>query len=1157
MRILRAVLVGLLVLFIGMVAVVLLVQADANLLKRPLTAWVSAQLGRPFVIDGELAIRAGNTLYLSAEGVRIPDVSAGVGPDMLAIERLAIEVDTWSLLERPVVVRRVDIDGADLQLNKSETDADAADGDDGDFEWPESLPVLISEIVISGSRVLFTAPRLSRPVDLRLTRLTQTHVASGVLKLDGEGQLNELPLRIQGSAGPFDNLLSARDFGIAVNVAAGDVHIGVETRIDSLANPSGSTFKVTLRAPDTDYLRTNLGLRDLGPGPVELDGEASPDPGGEGLRGSLKGRIGQFTVEASGELADPATMKKASLNIDLSGPDLEFAGAVAGIDHLPAEAFRLKSSLTREQDRLRIDDATLAVAGSDFSVRGTVGKISSMEGLDLTFAFKGPDVSRARAWLGLPAQLGGGYSVSGQLKTEKDGRQSVDMTVATNLANLRIAGKLGAYPDYYATRVRIEASGDNLATLGEAGGISRLPASRFTASGDVEWSPRGIVLRAAELAAGPDRLTLDGRIGREPLGADTDVRFAISGENLAGLTGSTGFGVINGLPSASYSLKGRLRRAKNASRLDDVTGTLAGARVVASGRIGDTPARDTDLEFSIEGPRLGKFAGLLPGYTLPDGAFSADGSIALNEQGLVVEGLKLSAAGAQATADARLALPLNAAAGQFNVQARGPDLSPFLPHIGNTAMPGGAFDLAARGTVANGRWKFETAELSSGLGRVAGSGTLAWAPDFSATRLQLEIQADSLADVGRLADISLPAEPFEITAEFSGTPTALVARNARGRLGESDFAGQFTVSLADRPTVDVELKTSMLDLRRYILSHAEPEPEPEPEKEKATAARGAARTARLIPDRRLPLDWLRNFDASVSVQADRARIGNLALGNASLRFTVRNGDLVVEALDAQGDPDGHLTVSGGLTQRAGIASLQINVSGTRIALSFPTEAAEQHKARPRGDFELELAGQGETLRELAASLNGRLSLLAGPGEVPGFDAGKYFGSLWRQLVGVVSPGFDAQPFTKVACLGAYVSAKDGVLSTVPALVLQSDRSNIIARGVVNLGTEEIDILLRITSRGRLDINIAEIVNPNVRLAGTLASPSTRVDTKTSILGGGAAFATAGLSIVALNVWDRVFKAKDPCAEIAKEAKSLESGEAPKRRSLVPKVFRRP
>jgi len=1148
MKMLRAILAGLFLLLIGMGALLLLIQADANLFRQPVMALAAWQLGRPVVIDGDLAIRAGRTLYVSVAGIRLPDTGATGRPDILAVRRAAIEIDIPSLFRRPIVVERVEIEGASLIVERPGEKVETAGGDDGGFRWPESLPVVFSEIMITDSRVAVSTPQLARPVDLRLTRLTQTHATSGILRIDGEGQVNEIPLRIEGSAGPFESLLSARDFSVAARLAAGDLSIALETRIDSLAKPSGSTVSVSLRAPDTDYLRTHLGVQDLGAGPVELDGEVTPDSDGPGLRGSLKGSIGQFVLDASGELDDPGAMTRASLDIDLSGPDLRFAGALAGIDNLPSEPFRLRSSLARDNDRLLIDHAKLSVADSDFSVQGSVGKLGSMANVDVTFAFQGPDAARVRAWLGLPAQVRGGFNVSGEFRSGDHGRQSVDITAATNLVNLQISGKLGAFPDYYGTHVHITASGDNLAKLGEARGIRRLPARGFTASGDVEWTSRGVDLSAAELQTGPDRLALDGRIGKDPLGVGTDFRFEISGSSLAGLAGSIGFSGIDGLPSAPYSLQGRLRREKTASRLDDLSGTLAQARVSASGRIGDTPARDTALKFSIDGPQLREFAGLLPGYTLPDGAFSVDGNAELQEQALILRDVRLAAAGAEAAADARLALPLPTSTGRFDIQARGPELSRFLAQIGKTAMPRGAFDVAVRGTVADGRWTFEQARLNTGLGRASGTGTLDFAPDFSATTLRLDVQADSLADIGRLADISLPQQPFRISAEFSGTPTALVARNASGRLGEADFSGQLSVDLADRPTVDLQLKTSMLDSHLYMGDKVKPG--------KATAARGAVRSARVIPNMSLSLDWLRKFDGSLALEADSARMGNLALGNTSLRSTLRNGDLRVEAFEAQALPDGRLTVSGSLMQRDGIASLQLTASGTHVSLSLPNETPEQHKARPRGDIELELAGQGTTLRELAATLDGHLTLMSGPGEVPGVDTGRYFGSLWRQLAGLVSPGLKELPTTKVACLAAFVRARDGVLETVPALVLQTDRINMIARGTVRLASEEINALLRITTRDRLDINIAEIVNPNIRLVGTLASPAPRVDSKSTILTGGAAVATGGLSIVALNVWDRVFKADDPCAEMAKEAKALESGESPKRRSLLPKLLRR-
>jgi len=1145
----RALLVCLLVLAAGTVAAVLIVYADPNLLRQPITAWASNQLGRSIVIDGELDVQVGRMMSLRATGLRVPDADAARQADMLAIRRLLFEVETRSLLSRPVVVRRVEIEGASLRLEASTAAVDASGERSASFEWPESLPVVFREIVVSESRVFYATPRLSRPVDLRLTRLSQTHADMGLLKIDGDGQLNEIPLRIEGSVGPFEQLLSARDFAVALNVAAGDLVIGMETRIDSLANPVGSTVRLNLHAPDTEYLRANLGLSDLGPGAVELDGEVTPDPGSGGLRGALKGQVGQFAVDASGEVTDPATMKRASLALDLSGPDLEFAGAVAGIGNLPPEPFQLTALLTRDSERLRVDDAKLTIASGEFSVSGSIDELSSMTGVDGTFVFQGADVAGVRAWLGLPAQLRGPYRVSGKLQVDGKGAQSVDVTAATNLVELRLTGQPGAYPDYYDTRVRVEASGASLRELGEAGGISGLPARAFTANGGLEWTPRGVVLDGLQTTLGPDRLNLDGRIGKTPGLAETDVRFAISGENIGSLAGSDGFDVIDGLPPEPYALKGRLRRDKGASRLDDVRGTLAGARVAASGRISDTPASDTQLKVEIDGPELRKFAGLLPGYTLPGGQFSAAGSVALTRQRLQLDGVTVSLAGATATADVQLDLPISNATGRFDVAARGPDLAQVLSRVGANRMPGGPFDLALQGSTAGGRWKFDKAQLGTGVARVVAAGTLDWAPDFSATKLRVDIEGNSLADVGQLADVSLPAQSFAVGADLKGTPTAVIVRDASGRLGKVAFTGELTVDVADRPMIDLRLKTPQLDLRPFMAAPARPS--------KATAPRGAARDKGLIPDYRLPIGWLGKFDGSVFLQADRARIVNLSLRDASLNATVRDGQLRLESFDAQVPPGGHIAMSGELIRTEGTASLELAASGSGVALSLPDEARAQQQTRPRSDFELELAGQGASLRDLAASLDGRLSLTAGAGELPAVDTGKYFGSLWRQLAGVISPGFNAEPTRKVSCLGAFVSASRGVLKTVPAVVVQTDRTNVIARGMVNLGTEEVDVLLRITQRRNLDITLAEIVNPNVRLTGTLTNLSPQVDTKTTIVGGGAAVATAGLSIVALHVWDRAFKAKNPCAEIEKQAKSLESGEKPKRRSLLPKLLRRP
>ena len=72
------------------------------------------------------------------------------------------------------------------------------------------------------------------------------------------------------------------------------------------------------------------------------------------------------------------------------------------------------------------------------------------------------------------------------------------------------------------------------------------------------------------------------------------------------------------------------------------------------------------------------------------------------------------------------------------------------------------------------------------------------------------------------------------------------------------------------------------------------------------------------------------------------------------------------------------------------------------------------------------------------------------------------------------------------------------------------------------------------------IGVIAVLRPNVAELGWAA-----------LMPLGAAFATAGISIIAKGVWDRMFRAEDPCAVAAAEAARLEAGEPASRKRLIP------
>jgi hypothetical protein len=167
------------------------------------------------------------------------------------------------------------------------------------------------------------------------------------------------------------------------------------------------------------------------------------------------------------------------------------------------------------------------------------------------------------------------------------------------------------------------------------------------------------------------------------------------------------------------------------------------------------------------------------------------------------------------------------------------------------------------------------------------------------------------------------------------------------------------------------------------------------------------------------------------------------------------------------------------------------------------------------------------------------------------DRALFLGDFWRNVAATVMPGMAVADATEVRCLAAFAMATDGVVLTTPAAVMQSRRFNVIGHGAMDLHSEQLDLYLSTAPRrGRLELSVAEIVNPYIKVAGTLAAPQLAVDPRGVLFSGGAAVATAGISILAKGVRDRLFRAEDPCAAAAEEARHLAEGTQPSRKRLL-------
>ena len=125
-----------------------------------------------------------------------------------------------------------------------------------------------------------------------------------------------------------------------------------------------------------------------------------------------------------------------------------------------------------------------------------------------------------------------------------------------------------------------------------------------------------------------------------------------------------------------------------------------------------------------------------------------------------------------------------------------------------------------------------------------------------------------------------------------------------------------------------------------------------------------------------------------------------------------------------------------------------------------------------------------------------------------------------------------------------VEIKTGVLESNPSSLVATDQIRVAAKSQIDLETEELEINVRTTPKKGIGISAGEIVNPYIKVVGTLESPRLAVDEKGVLLTGGAAVATGGLSILASAAWSRVSRAGDPCTQLTEEGREALSGRFP-------------
>jgi uncharacterized protein involved in outer membrane biogenesis len=1150
---------------------------------------ISTLLGRPVRFAEKPFVRVGGSLELRLRDVSIAN-APWAGPEPLAtLAEADLVLETRSLFnDGPVLLQRLRVEGLRLGLVRDETgvsnlprvlfDRDTQEALDkeeetsGEFAGP---PLLLDELAISDVVIERTNRELETRQKLTITTLTQARSEAGDLLIDAVGTLQDEAWSLRGTHSGLRSLMTGEDLHGEATASLADLSLELAYRLADLRRTEDLTLKASLRGtlpPRIADLSPLLSAEQ----PVALDATISDiDPGVE-INAMLD--LGTTELRITGTADAPGSGDGLDLTIDADTANL--AKLAQALDLGPTDdiALAVDGRIRRRGRRLEVDDL-YAVAG-DHRLTGKV-LIPLLPGTTdarVTLHASGPDFGFYERLLKRPLPISAPYSADITLLSADDGRDDLKANLRIGTATLYAEGLLGDFPSYYNSELHVRARAEDLSVIGPSLDL-RLPAIALLLDGNVTVSPAGRFQLNQFLVEGAGvRATLDGGMSTYPDLDDISFHLDASTPSLAETSRRLAGPDLGDVPATlSAEVRGSLAHLV----IDEVTSSIGGSSLKTLGgalRIVDgEPSSDLWLAVQVgavsellgarttsgPGPEAGEVGSVsiyesvdtgaqLSGQASPwaatnqqsaptsyrrlrDRPFSFEVRTDVTREQLNLSMTKLEGAGISGSAEWRSATDFALDETLYlSTDLQLEDLDRLLPPIAGYTAPAGKLSLRAETTAVPKRITVQLAADGSELLGIEMTPRGKRAP----ARLLIRGAGDDVRRFGSVAALPEGPLPYLIEVEGSESETAWLLALEELRLGSSVVTGSRLSMDKASGSLTAAIKVKQADLAAWLPPREEEGAAPGSGAHASGVATDPEQRVRLIPATPLPLELLDGRDLDLTLTSgplglpdpqfsdqnlvERSDL-SLARSQGKLQLTVRElrgsrGTAVLSMVGERADAGARLATDFSLE------GLPIGILTTNL------DPAKLPKHKIDGHF----TGQGTTLRDLAATLNGEFLLIGTGGELKNLNLRRLTESFLEQLAGTLLPILKSDtPSLQVNCSVLALRARDGTIALDPGFVIRTDRVDLSARGSADLATERLTIRFDNQARRGLGISAASLVNPYVQITGTLAEPAIGLDVAGSAVAGGAALATGGLTVLAKPLFGRFLQRRNPC-EIALE-----------------------
>jgi uncharacterized protein involved in outer membrane biogenesis len=849
--------------------------------------------------------------------------------------------------------------------------------------------------------------------------------------------------------------------------------------------------------------------------PLSAEGKLGPWQNlldGRDLIADLGVTLGELHLAVSGSVEDAQVLAGVEATLSLSGPEIGRITERLGLPPFAEGPFQIDGTVNKLDDanEIRVEGNLGAI---NVFASGSVDRLLNPGTSHLEFNLSGPDVKYVAEVFDFKGAPAVPFTVAGDL-----GQQGKRLSLAGTRAELgensiAVDGWVDTGTQSTDMDLTINATGPNFSVFAPFIGMDAIPGQAFDVDGRVLKSGDDWRFEDFTALVGENRASVSGAIAA---GADTELVFTATGPDNTFLQAMTG---LQGLPARPFDISARMQHNQKGISLAEARAVFGEHRLEAEGIVSTASGfAGTQLDIQASGPELKDVALLTDIPYLPAGPYAVGGNLQINRRQLLLR--DATATVGELTGTVTGSVGLGNSSGEFDltVSAKGPEVAGLADFDWTRKIASDAVSVS--GYVRRDGADFDLESVNIGIGAVQASldGCLSLEPLTNDSDLNFRISGP---DLDRLTsafdlDVFFPAKPFSVSGQFDGTPSGFAMRDFTATIGDNDISGVFDVDLREKPKLTGTLSSSYLDLTERLQQVEEQDDAKAPIDESEF----------VFSKQPLDTSFLQAADIKIDLAIDRLQTRSLVVSDVRIGTNLVDGALRIDPVSVT-DVDGNVSGWLSLVPSDGMHSLDASLVLENLHIGL-TELRRQDRALlPAISGEVRLRGAGRSLHELMASSNGTVALRQGPGRIRNGIGGRIFGDIALTIIRTLNPLREKQEYSEFDC-GIYdANIADGIV-TIDNFVVQTTTITTLVVGDVKLGAEKIDLTIHAKPREGLGISLGGVANSFLKLGGTLKAPVLQVDAQGTLVTGGIAVATGGISLLAKGLLDRVSAAADIC-----------------------------